>query len=66
MFDRPNKDGFYIVTRFLLGKLDPTRFSAAYRSGSAHLFSMWWIKKSIVNVQLIYEVCMLSIFYSHV
>ncbi|XP_034532368.1 HAUS augmin-like complex subunit 6 [Notolabrus celidotus] len=31
MFDKPNKDAFYIVTHFLLLKLNPTRFSEAYR-----------------------------------
>ncbi|XP_011605069.2 HAUS augmin-like complex subunit 6 [Takifugu rubripes] len=31
MFDKPNKDAFYIVTHFLLDKLNPTRFSEAYR-----------------------------------
>lgn len=31
MFDKPNKDAFYIVTHFLLEKLNPTRFSEAYR-----------------------------------
>lgn len=31
MFDRPNKDAFYIVTHFLLHKLDPARFGEAYR-----------------------------------
>ncbi|KAM4611511.1 HAUS augmin-like complex subunit 6 [Polymixia lowei] len=30
MFDRPNKDAFYIVTHFLLEKLNPTRFHEAY------------------------------------
>lgn len=32
MFDKPNKDAFYIVTHFLLEKLNPARFSEAYRS----------------------------------
>ncbi|KAM3590470.1 uncharacterized protein V6R79_010394 [Siganus canaliculatus] len=31
MFDKPNKDAFYIVTHFLLEKLNPTRYSEAYR-----------------------------------
>ncbi|XP_031706479.1 HAUS augmin-like complex subunit 6 [Anarrhichthys ocellatus] len=31
MFDKPNKDAFYIVTQFLLERLDPTRFNEAYR-----------------------------------
>ncbi|XP_068612153.1 HAUS augmin-like complex subunit 6 [Brachionichthys hirsutus] len=31
MFDKPNKDAFYIVTHFLLEKLNPARFSEAYR-----------------------------------
>ncbi|XP_076581223.1 HAUS augmin-like complex subunit 6 [Chaetodon auriga] len=31
MFDKPNKDAFYIVTHFLLDKLNPTRFSETYR-----------------------------------
>ncbi|KAG7243305.1 hypothetical protein INR49_011760, partial [Caranx melampygus] len=31
MFDRPNKDAFYIVTHFLLVKLNPTRYHEAYR-----------------------------------
>uniref|UniRef100_A0A3B4TSX7 HAUS augmin-like complex, subunit 6 n=1 Tax=Seriola dumerili TaxID=41447 RepID=A0A3B4TSX7_SERDU len=31
MFDRPNKDAFYIVTNFLLEKLNPTRYHEAYR-----------------------------------
>ncbi|XP_068164033.1 HAUS augmin-like complex subunit 6 [Antennarius striatus] len=31
MFDKPNKDAFYIVTHFLLDKLNPARFSEAYR-----------------------------------
>lgn len=31
MFDKPNKDAFYIVTHFLLDKLSPTRFSESYR-----------------------------------
>lgn len=31
MFDKPNKDAFYIVTNFLLENLNPTRFSEAYR-----------------------------------
>ncbi|XP_030017995.1 HAUS augmin-like complex subunit 6 isoform X2 [Sphaeramia orbicularis] len=31
MFDKPNKDAFYIVTHFLLKKLNPTRFNEAYR-----------------------------------
>ncbi|XP_003452432.1 HAUS augmin-like complex subunit 6 [Oreochromis niloticus] len=31
MFDKPNKDGFYIVTHFLLEKLNRTRFHEAYR-----------------------------------
>ncbi|XP_041841023.1 HAUS augmin-like complex subunit 6 [Melanotaenia boesemani] len=31
MFDKPNKDAFYIVTHFLLEKLNPTRFHEAYR-----------------------------------
>ncbi|KAM9335233.1 HAUS augmin-like complex subunit 6 [Symphorus nematophorus] len=31
MFDKPNKDAFYIVTHFLLEKLNPTRFNEAYR-----------------------------------
>ncbi|KAL0970340.1 hypothetical protein UPYG_G00240650 [Umbra pygmaea] len=32
MFDRPNKDAFYIVTNFLLEKLNPTRFHDEYRN----------------------------------
>lgn len=32
MFDKPNKDAFYIVTHFLLEKLNPTRFIEAYRN----------------------------------
>lgn len=32
MFDKPNKDAFYIVTRFLLERLNPTRFNELYRS----------------------------------
>ncbi|XP_040886661.1 HAUS augmin-like complex subunit 6 isoform X2 [Toxotes jaculatrix] len=31
MFDKPNKDAFYIVTHYLLEKLNPTRFHEAYR-----------------------------------
>ncbi|XP_044039634.1 HAUS augmin-like complex subunit 6 [Siniperca chuatsi] len=31
MFDKPNKDAFYIVIHFLLDKLNPTRFNEAYR-----------------------------------
>ncbi|XP_029382347.1 HAUS augmin-like complex subunit 6 [Echeneis naucrates] len=31
MFDKPNKDAFYIVTNFLLEKLNPTRYHEAYR-----------------------------------
>ncbi|XP_028285228.1 HAUS augmin-like complex subunit 6 [Parambassis ranga] len=31
MFDKPNKDAFYIVTYFLLEKLNKTRFQEAYR-----------------------------------
>uniref|UniRef100_UPI0037E8D355 HAUS augmin-like complex subunit 6 n=1 Tax=Semicossyphus pulcher TaxID=241346 RepID=UPI0037E8D355 len=31
MFDKPNKDAFYIVNHFLLFKLNPTRFNEAYR-----------------------------------
>uniref|UniRef100_A0A8C7DYC8 HAUS augmin-like complex subunit 6 n=1 Tax=Oncorhynchus kisutch TaxID=8019 RepID=A0A8C7DYC8_ONCKI len=31
MFDKPNKDAFYIVTHFLLEKLNPARFHDAYR-----------------------------------
>ncbi|XP_008294571.1 HAUS augmin-like complex subunit 6 [Stegastes partitus] len=31
MFDKPNKDAFYIVTHFLLERLNPTRFHEAYR-----------------------------------
>uniref|UniRef100_A0A3B4H6H5 HAUS augmin like complex subunit 6 n=1 Tax=Pundamilia nyererei TaxID=303518 RepID=A0A3B4H6H5_9CICH len=31
MFDKPNKDAFYIVTHFLLEKLNRTRFHEAYR-----------------------------------
>lgn len=31
MFDKPNKDAFYIVTHFLLDKLNPARFSESYR-----------------------------------
>ncbi|XP_034020736.1 HAUS augmin-like complex subunit 6 isoform X2 [Thalassophryne amazonica] len=31
MFDKPNKDAFYVVTHFLLKKLNPTRFHEAYR-----------------------------------
>uniref|UniRef100_A0A8C6LPG8 HAUS augmin like complex subunit 6 n=1 Tax=Nothobranchius furzeri TaxID=105023 RepID=A0A8C6LPG8_NOTFU len=32
MFDKPNKDAFYIVTVYLLKKLNPTRFHEAYRN----------------------------------
>uniref|UniRef100_A0A3Q3G944 HAUS augmin-like complex, subunit 6 n=1 Tax=Labrus bergylta TaxID=56723 RepID=A0A3Q3G944_9LABR len=31
MFDKPNKDAFYIVTHFLLLKLNPSRFNEAFR-----------------------------------
>ena len=31
MFDKPNKDAFYIVTHFLLEKLNATRFHEAFR-----------------------------------
>ncbi|XP_068444016.1 HAUS augmin-like complex subunit 6 [Clinocottus analis] len=31
MFDKPNKDAFYIVANFLLERLNPTRFNEAYR-----------------------------------
>ncbi|XP_070786136.1 HAUS augmin-like complex subunit 6 [Enoplosus armatus] len=31
MFDKPNKDAFYIVTHFLLERLNPTRYNNAYR-----------------------------------
>ncbi|XP_056156133.1 HAUS augmin-like complex subunit 6 [Lampris incognitus] len=31
MFDKPNKDAFYIVIHFLLKKLNPTRFQEQYR-----------------------------------
>lgn len=31
MFDKPNKDAFYIVTHFLLYKFNPTRFKDSYR-----------------------------------
>ncbi|XP_070710675.1 HAUS augmin-like complex subunit 6 [Pempheris klunzingeri] len=31
MFDKPNKDAFYIVMNFLLERLNPTRFNDAYR-----------------------------------
>ncbi|MED6241380.1 hypothetical protein ATANTOWER_012258 [Ataeniobius toweri] len=31
MFDKPNKDAFYLVTHFLLEKLNPGRFHEAYR-----------------------------------
>ncbi|XP_038130711.1 HAUS augmin-like complex subunit 6 [Cyprinodon tularosa] len=31
MFDKPNKDAFYLVTHFLLEKLNPSRFHEAYR-----------------------------------
>ncbi|MEQ2290834.1 hypothetical protein AMECASPLE_007045 [Ameca splendens] len=31
MFDKPNKDAFYLVTHFLLEKLNPGRFRKAYR-----------------------------------
>ncbi|XP_029027144.1 HAUS augmin-like complex subunit 6 [Betta splendens] len=31
MFDKPNKDAFYIVTHFLLEKLNPTRLHEAFR-----------------------------------
>ncbi|XP_072232364.1 HAUS augmin-like complex subunit 6 [Leuresthes tenuis] len=31
MFDKPNKDAFYIVAHFLLEKLNPARFHDAYR-----------------------------------
>ncbi|XP_030287242.1 HAUS augmin-like complex subunit 6 isoform X2 [Sparus aurata] len=32
MFDKPNKDACYLVTHFLLEKLNPTRFKEAYRT----------------------------------
>uniref|UniRef100_A0A3Q1IZM8 HAUS augmin-like complex subunit 6 N-terminal domain-containing protein n=1 Tax=Anabas testudineus TaxID=64144 RepID=A0A3Q1IZM8_ANATE len=31
MFDKPNKDAFYIVSHFLLEKLNPTRFHESFR-----------------------------------
>ncbi|CAL1590134.1 unnamed protein product [Knipowitschia caucasica] len=31
MFDKPNKGAFYIVTHFLLERLNPTRFNESYR-----------------------------------
>ncbi|KAM6959603.1 HAUS augmin-like complex subunit 6 [Tautogolabrus adspersus] len=31
MFDKPNKDAFYIVTHFLLLRLNPSRFNEAFR-----------------------------------
>lgn len=31
MFEKPNKDAFYIVTHFLLERLNPTRFNELYR-----------------------------------
>ncbi|XP_059210309.1 HAUS augmin-like complex subunit 6 [Centropristis striata] len=31
MFDKPNKDAFYIVINFLLERLNPTRFNEVYR-----------------------------------
>uniref|UniRef100_A0A3Q2R2N1 HAUS augmin like complex subunit 6 n=1 Tax=Fundulus heteroclitus TaxID=8078 RepID=A0A3Q2R2N1_FUNHE len=31
MFDKPNKDAYYLVTHFLLEKLNPARFQEAYR-----------------------------------
>lgn len=31
MFDKPNKDAFYIVTHFLLERLNPARFNETYR-----------------------------------
>ncbi|KAM4713796.1 HAUS augmin-like complex subunit 6 isoform 2-T2 [Anableps anableps] len=31
MFNKPNKDAFYLVTHFLLEKLNPARFHEAYR-----------------------------------
>ncbi|XP_061619931.1 HAUS augmin-like complex subunit 6 isoform X2 [Phyllopteryx taeniolatus] len=31
MFDKPNKDAFYIVIHFLLEKLNPTRFHQTYK-----------------------------------
>ncbi|KAM8881246.1 HAUS augmin-like complex subunit 6 [Synchiropus picturatus] len=31
MFDKPNKDAFYIIIHFLLGKLNPTRCQETYR-----------------------------------
>ncbi|XP_054608592.1 HAUS augmin-like complex subunit 6 [Dunckerocampus dactyliophorus] len=31
MFDKPNKDAFFIVINFLLEKLNPTRFQQTYR-----------------------------------
>ncbi|XP_072315294.1 HAUS augmin-like complex subunit 6 [Eucyclogobius newberryi] len=31
MFDKPNKDAFYIVAHFLLERLNPTRFNELYR-----------------------------------
>ncbi|KAF7669015.1 hypothetical protein LDENG_00264020 [Lucifuga dentata] len=37
MFNKPNKDAFYIVTHFLLEKLNPTRFQEAYR----HCWPVW-------------------------
>uniref|UniRef100_A0AAQ5YJR6 HAUS augmin-like complex subunit 6 N-terminal domain-containing protein n=1 Tax=Amphiprion ocellaris TaxID=80972 RepID=A0AAQ5YJR6_AMPOC len=36
MFDKPNKDAFYIVTHFLLEKLNPTRFHELH---VIHLFT---------------------------
>lgn len=31
MFDKPNKEAFYIVIRFLFDKLDPTRAQDVFR-----------------------------------
>uniref|UniRef100_A0AAQ5YDY6 HAUS augmin-like complex subunit 6 N-terminal domain-containing protein n=1 Tax=Amphiprion ocellaris TaxID=80972 RepID=A0AAQ5YDY6_AMPOC len=43
MFDKPNKDAFYIVTHFLLEKLNPTRFheDEAANAGSKVVASLF-------------------------
>ncbi|XP_051560036.1 HAUS augmin-like complex subunit 6 isoform X2 [Myxocyprinus asiaticus] len=37
MFDKPNKEGFYIVSHFLFEKLNPTRAQEAFR----HCWPVW-------------------------
>uniref|UniRef100_A0A3Q1D982 HAUS augmin-like complex subunit 6 N-terminal domain-containing protein n=1 Tax=Amphiprion ocellaris TaxID=80972 RepID=A0A3Q1D982_AMPOC len=41
MFDKPNKDAFYIVTHFLLEKLNPTRFHECITITSGQHKSVW-------------------------